>query len=260
MPLLLALWSRDRFRLAEFLSDNCQSFLCPLFAWNIRPEFPLGVMKALAFIRGFAGPVTDDPSDIVDQLLSQTVPTDAIVAALDPTYASKDVPDQFVLMCCAVMKTDLTDTRLATLLREANFIPLLVRTASRVQSDVKKTAVHFLMQHLPSLPTNEICDLLAEGLIEILAEIMDELSLPDASDHVDAVAHMLSCFDRGGLPVEKIVAAVATLKLPDKLSQMQDCEWPTREKDYANIQVIVEWLDQFGVESQVSDPSQQYVE
>jgi hypothetical protein len=41
-------------------------------------------MRALALI-------TDEPSDIVYLLLSETAPTDAIVASFDPTYASKDV-------------------------------------------------------------------------------------------------------------------------------------------------------------------------
>jgi hypothetical protein len=38
-------------------------------------------------------------------------------------------------MCCAVLESDLTDTPLATLLPEANFILLLVGTASGVQPD-----------------------------------------------------------------------------------------------------------------------------
>jgi hypothetical protein len=200
-------------------------------------------MRAVALIRGFAGPITDEASERVDQLLSETVPTDAIFAALDPTCASEDLPDQFALVCCAVMGRDLTDTVLATLSREANFIPLLVRTASTVQSDIKKIVVNVVM-HLPNLRTEEICDLLAEGCIAILAEVIEELSLPDASEYVHAVASMLSCIDRGGLPLEKIVAAVVTLGLPDKLCQMQDCEWTTRDEDQANIQVITEWLNQ----------------
>jgi hypothetical protein len=93
MPLLLALWSRDRFRLAGFLSDNRQSVHCQLFAWNIRPEFPSGVRKAFALIRGFARPITDEASETVDRLISETVPTDAIAAALDPICASEDLPD-----------------------------------------------------------------------------------------------------------------------------------------------------------------------
>jgi hypothetical protein len=70
---------------------------------------------------------------------------------------------------------------------------------------------------------------LEEGVIEILAEIS----------------------------LEETIAAVVTLELPDKLAQMQDCEWPTRENDQAKIQVITEWLNQFDVGSQARDPSQQ---
>jgi hypothetical protein len=133
-------------------------------------------MRALALIRGFAGPITDEASERVDQLLSETVPTDSIVAALDPTCASEDLPDQFALMCRVVMESDRTDIVLATLFRAAHFIPLLVRTAPKVHSHIKKTAVNVVMHHLPNLRPEEICDLLAEGFIEILAEVIDELS------------------------------------------------------------------------------------